>query len=536
MSVPTKGSELTKGSAGQFVEGNEGSAHFVEWPTSQLQNGPVELRAIHFCTLQKQMSCSSKWPHGYQAATLLDLMTIRAFHSKSLRCYSLGSALGFRIRGGVQTDIPAIIVFVARKVHRHWLYEAQELPLILEGPGGIWCDVDVVEFSLLGPQPPLEPVHTELVEGLQGRDATIGSGSQVACYELYGTLGAIVRSRTGLCQVGFLTNRHVAVSLDHPVQKLFYPLPPHLGPGVYLGAVERTTTFIRDDLWYGVFASMNPESFARADGAFIPFDNNLDVRNFVSPSVRGVGEIGEVMSVDLHAPLNSLIGEAEGKPRPIGMVWGGTTHQGRLKFQSWKEPEKWTSGVDLSRLLDSLELSIVSSNEALCEALEMQRQCLAASLHQPPSCLTIRSPLSTMLHVKHALKMDRGFLKFDFHDAVKDTVPSETLKDLLSTATFETSATQADANEHPMLSTSKDAFDPSSRQIQSVRKSGTNSLHFNTYDPFELSLSSPLSGIEQCSNHSEWPQRMIKACQLCFQHRAKRTRQLADSGFLEPNS
>lgn len=231
-----------------------------------------------------------------------------------------------------------------------------------------------------------------------------------------------------------------------------------------------------------------------------------------------------------------VTGEAEGKPRPIGMVWGGTTHQGRLKFQSWKEPEKWTSGVDLSRLLDSLELSIVSSNEALCEALEMQRQCLAASLHQPPSCLTIRSPLSTMLHVKHALKMDRGFLKFDFHDAVKDTVPSETLKDLLSTATFETSATQADANEHPMLSTSKDAFDPSSRQIQSVRKSGTNSLHFNTYDPFELSLSSPLSGIEQCSNHSEWPQRMIKACQLCFQHRAKRTRQLADSGFLEPNS
>ena len=124
--------------------------------------------------------------------------------------------------------------------------------------------MDVVEFSHLGSQKLPEPVYTELVEGLQGHDTTIGSGSQVACYELYGTLGCIVRSRTGLCQVGFLTNRHVAVDLNHPVQKIFHPLPPHLGPVLYLGAVERTTTFIRDDLWYGVFASMNPETFVRA--------------------------------------------------------------------------------------------------------------------------------------------------------------------------------------------------------------------------------------------------------------------------------
>lgn len=81
---------------------------------------------------------------------------------------------------------------------------------------------------------------------------------QVASQETYGTLGAIVKSRTGSKQVGFLTNRHVAVDLDYPNQKMFHPLPPNLGPGVYLGAVERATSFITDDVWYGIYAGTNP--------------------------------------------------------------------------------------------------------------------------------------------------------------------------------------------------------------------------------------------------------------------------------------
>lgn len=80
----------------------------------------------------------------------------------------------------------------------------------------------------------------------------------MASQETYGTLGAIVRSQTGSRQVGFLTNRHVAVDLDYPNQKMFHPLPPTLGPGVYLGAVERATSFITDELWYGIFAGINP--------------------------------------------------------------------------------------------------------------------------------------------------------------------------------------------------------------------------------------------------------------------------------------
>ncbi|ONK60968.1 uncharacterized protein A4U43_C08F24620 [Asparagus officinalis] len=336
--------------------------------------------------------------------------------------------------------IPAILVFVARKVHRKWLNNIQCLPIALEGPGGVWCDVDVVEFSYYGaPTPtPKEQLYTELVDGLRGSDPCIGSGSQVASQETYGTLGAIVRSRTGNKQIGFLTNRHVAVDLDYPNQKMFHPLPSNLGPGVYLGAVERATSFITDDLWYGIYAGSNPETFVRADGAFIPFSDDFDMST-VTTLVKGVGDIGDVKVIDLQSPINSLIGrqvvkvgrssglttgtvmayaleyndekgicfftdylvvgenhesfDLEGdsgsliiltskddeKPQPIGIIWGGTANRGRLKLKSGHGPENWTSGVDLGRLLDLLELDLITTNEGLQEAIQEQRMALAAA-------------------------------------------------------------------------------------------------------------------------------------------------------------
>ncbi|KAF8412709.1 hypothetical protein HHK36_000677 [Tetracentron sinense] len=410
-------------SGGQHSESN---AAYFSWPARL--NGVAEDRANYFGNLQKGVPPETlgRLPTGQQATTLLELMTIRAFHSKILRRYSLGTAIGFRIQQGKLTDIPAILVFVARKVHRQWLSHIQCLPSALEGPGGIWCDVDVVEFLYYGApaQTPKEQFFTELVDRLSGSDPCIGSGSQVASQETYGTLGAIVKSRTGNRQVGFLTNRHVAVDLDYPNQKMFHPLPPSLGPGVYLGAVERATSFITDDLWYGIFAGTNPETFVRADGAFIPFADDLDMSN-VTTWVRGVGEIGDVNVIDLQSPINNLIGkqvvkvgrssgltngtvmayaleyndekgicfftdflvvgenqqtfDLEGdsgslilltgqngeKPRPIGIIWGGTANRGRLKLKVGKPPENWTSGVDLGRLLDLLELDLITTREGL---------------------------------------------------------------------------------------------------------------------------------------------------------------------------
>lgn len=50
-----------------------------------------------------------------------------------------------------------------------------------QGPGGVWCDVDVVEFSYFGAPAatPKEEFYTELVDGLRGSDPCLGSGSQV---------------------------------------------------------------------------------------------------------------------------------------------------------------------------------------------------------------------------------------------------------------------------------------------------------------------------------------------------------------------
>ncbi|XP_042024146.1 protein NARROW LEAF 1-like [Salvia splendens] len=414
-------------SGGQISESN---AAYFSWPACRIAPC-AEDREHYFGNLQKgALPEHIGSPKGLQATTLLELMTIRAFHSKILRRVSMGTAVGFRIRRGLLTDIPAILVFVARKVHRNWLRPAYCLPHALEGPGGVWCEVDVVEFCYYGAPAatPTEQLYTELVDDFGGSDPCIGSGSQVASQGTYGTLGAIVKSRTGKKQVGFLTNRHVAVDLDFPSQKMFHPLPPSVGPGVYLGAVERATSFVNDDLWYGIFAGTYPETFVRADGAFIPFTEEFNMAN-VTTVVKGVGEIGDVHEIDIQAPIGSLVGrqvvkvgrssglttgtimaysleyndekgvcfftdflvvgenqqtfDLEGdsgslilltnqngeKPQPVGIIWGGTANRGRLKLKIGQPPENWTSGVDLGRLLDTLELDLVTSAEGLQAAL-----------------------------------------------------------------------------------------------------------------------------------------------------------------------
>lgn len=118
-------------SGGQYSDSN---AAYFSWPTSSRLSDAAEERTNYFVNLQKGVLPESigRLPKGHQATTLLELMTIRASHSKILRCYSLGTAIGFRIRRGVLTDIPAILVFVSRKVHKQWLTPIQCLPTILE--------------------------------------------------------------------------------------------------------------------------------------------------------------------------------------------------------------------------------------------------------------------------------------------------------------------------------------------------------------------------------------------------------------------
>lgn len=162
----------------------------------------------------------------------------------------------------------------------------------------------------------------------------------------------------------------------------------------------------------------------RADGAFIPFVADFDTST-ITTVVKGVGEIGDVKHIDLQSPISSLIGkrvmkvgrssglttgvvlayaleyndekgicfltdflvvgenqqtfDLEGdsgslimlvgdngeKPRPIGIIWGGTANRGRLKLKVGHAPENWTSGVDLGRLLNLLELDLITTSQGL---------------------------------------------------------------------------------------------------------------------------------------------------------------------------
>lgn len=119
-------------SGGQHPETT--SAAYFSWPTSSRLNDSAEDRANYFANLQKGVlpETFDGLPTGKKATTLLELMMIRAFHSKNLRRFSLGTAIGFRIRRGVLTNIAAILVFVARKVHKQWLNPLQCLPTALE--------------------------------------------------------------------------------------------------------------------------------------------------------------------------------------------------------------------------------------------------------------------------------------------------------------------------------------------------------------------------------------------------------------------
>lgn len=175
---------------------------------------------------------------------------------------------------------------------------------------------------------------------------------------------------------------------------------------------------------YPLPCNVAAETFVRADGAFIPFADDFDITS-VSTLVKGVGVIGDVKAIDLQSPIGSLIGrqvvkvgrssglttgtvvayaleyndekgicfftdflvvgenqqtfDLEGdsgsliiltgqdgeKPQPIGIIWGGTANRGRLKLKSGQGPENWTSGVDLGRLLDLLELDLITTSEGL---------------------------------------------------------------------------------------------------------------------------------------------------------------------------
>ena len=347
-----------------------------------------------------------------EAQSLGDLMRIRAHNRDFLDSINgkLGTALGFKKRTGeAVSDEPAIIVFVPRKINPKWIPGSQLIPESLNGPDGLLCPLDVVEGGKAETEKEVAPAVDELAERLRGWDDQVWSGSQIAhwvdsqagSYSV-GTLGAFARKRSD-DTLGFLTNQHVGIQ---PGQKLYHPVPW----GTHLGTTERVIEYTADENWYGSFVD-EPATFVRVDCAFARTVSNFDLAD-INPEMMGVGELGPVKEISLdhmsiigqkvlrvgrttglrqgnvvafgyewvdesdvtaytdlliigennipfstHGDSGSLIVTNDEHLNPIGLLWGGWQE----KLRTGRAQENWTYGIDLSRVLDALEIDLVSS-------------------------------------------------------------------------------------------------------------------------------------------------------------------------------
>ena len=82
------------------------------------------------------------------AQSLSDLIRIRDANRNAIDAINgnLGSALGFkRTTGQPISEVPAILIFVPRKVNPKWIPSGQLIPAAMDGPDSLTCPVDVVE-------------------------------------------------------------------------------------------------------------------------------------------------------------------------------------------------------------------------------------------------------------------------------------------------------------------------------------------------------------------------------------------------------
>jgi hypothetical protein len=224
-------------------------------PGKACEVGCTEARTLYIASLQTETD-----GHILEekiAVTFSDLIIIRAVNGPFLQQHPniLGTALGLRVRGGLLTHEVAILAFVPKKLQRGWVEPALLLPGRLWAPAGLCCALDVVQFDATAPMMKLQE-PCALTKQLQGGHRMLGPGSQIASSECFGTLGVLAEcQQSGL--LGFVTSRHVAVNSNEPLQNMYHPLRPGLGPSVLLGTTDRAVSFATDHLWYGQFCSQS---------------------------------------------------------------------------------------------------------------------------------------------------------------------------------------------------------------------------------------------------------------------------------------
>lgn len=155
----------------------------------------------------------------------------------------VGVGVGYRQKGGQETDKPSLIVFVSQKVPPDTLGPKEIVPKRLEG-GGVDV-IDIGEIRLLHESGPLETgeedraVRDEAVTGDQRKKKhrPVPGGVSVGHYLISaGTLGAMVRDKAS-GQVLGLSNNHVLANSTTGRDGGAFPGDPVLQPGVYDGGM-----------------------------------------------------------------------------------------------------------------------------------------------------------------------------------------------------------------------------------------------------------------------------------------------------------
>lgn len=282
--------------------------------------------------------------------------------------------------------------------------------------GGASGEIPVVtRQDVLGPPPLSSAGRVVLLEQLKGWAETVTPGAQL--YHpgnwSYGTLGCFARDASG--RFGFITNKHVAGQVG---DRLLFPDED----GIVLGRVQQVVDQIADEARFpGVVDE--PESVYRIDCAFAelppnfslayidprlplldhndkvvlaelgdPLPLDLDTLDPLGAAVIGVGRTrsfqkGHVSALayswDVNAYANPvekqytdylIVGEDgeqfsdkgdSGKlivtdddtHRPIALLWGGW----RQKLRHGRMQEAWTYAIDINKILDKLDVSVVSA-------------------------------------------------------------------------------------------------------------------------------------------------------------------------------
>jgi hypothetical protein len=254
----------------------------------------------------------------------------------------------------------------------------------------------------------------ELSEALRGWDEQIWVGSQISHWikdmpgwYSTGTIGAFVKSRSNDKKLGLLTNMHVGIESG---QKLYHPLPN----GMHIATTDRVIEWVDDQEWYGSFTD-EPNARVRADCAFAKIDPSFDVSN-LNVQMMGVGQLGRLWPISLddmsiigqrvlrvgrttglrrgtitafgyefedeksqtsytdllivgdndipfstYGDSGSLIVLDNQEMNPVGLLWGGWME----KLRTGHAQENWTYGISLGRVLDALDIDLVSDPEEI---------------------------------------------------------------------------------------------------------------------------------------------------------------------------